>query len=191
MTDLIPAPVRAEIREEHIVSADFLAGVALLEIASQEDLDFVCKLLVEVKERHKAFEEKRTRITKPILAAKRETDELFAPVLSPLKTAETLLKDKIAAYHVARNAERERLLPAVAAGEVPPDALAPVEHTKGVSVREVWAWEVVDEDAVPREWLVVDSLGLDKACVQRVAPPDIPGIRFFKRGTVAVRGARG
>lgn len=178
-TDLIPRTIRTELVEEHTGAVAFLEAVEDLDVASQADLDFASELLVSVKAKHKAFEERRTAITKPILAAKREVDALFSPVLKPLETAEGILKEKVGAYAIAREQERRQLM---ASGETNPAALAPVELVVGVSVKELWDFEVLDAGAVPRRYLTVD-----RAQVLMSLGEDIPGIRFFKRGQVAVR----
>ncbi len=182
---LIPTNTRTELAAESSAAADVLEALAAMPVASQEDLDFAGTMLVDVKAKFKALEEKRTAITKPINAAKREVDALFAPVLEPLKQAEGILKEKIAAYTVAREAERRA---ALTSGETNPLALVPAEQTKGVSVREVWDWEVENRDIIPREFMYVAEDAMHHHInSHKGEPPPIPGIRFYKRGEVRVR----
>lgn len=189
-TDMIPADTRTELVRESASATTFLEALDAIAVANQADLDFVGELLVNTKERFKALEDRRTRITKPILAAKREVDALFCPVLDPLKAAEKILKDKIAAYTIARDAERMAALPAVASGDVAPLALVPAEMPKGVSMRTQWSYEVTDADALPRQFLTVDHEALKRHCAladTETPPLFVAGIKFVKTGSVVVR----
>lgn len=186
-TALIPADVRSELAGESTSAASFLADLETLLVETPDDLEYASGILLEVKNQWKRLEERRKKITVPIDTAKKEVQDLFRPPQKALEAAESLLKEKIGAYQIARNAERAALLPAVASGDAPPTALAPVEHVKGVSVTESWTWEVEDLDAVPRQCMNVDPAKVQYVIDHCDGEPVIPGIRFIRKGNVRVR----
>lgn len=184
---------RAELEAEGPRNAAALAQLETFKIASVEDLRWAEETMLMVKERYRALEEKRTSITKPLNAAKRAVDDLFNPATKPLARAELLLKAEIGRFELAQRAAQAAAMEAVATGAAPPSALVaaiPSGHVAGVSIRESWAWEVVDIEAVPRQCMSVDP-GKVKAVIDYANKaghePAIPGIRFYKQATVAGR----
>jgi hypothetical protein len=161
---------------------------------------FATDLVKTVKTRHDELEAKRTSITKPLNEAKRQVDALFAPALQPLKQAEAWLKTEITRYTIAQRASNEAAMQSVAAATQAGDVVAAaaalavmhdMPHASGVNVKEYWDFEVVDAGAVPRDFCSPDPLLLKEwiqyADDKHQAPISIPGVRFFRSGTVTVR----
>lgn len=154
-----------------------------LEIRDQEMLDMVGNILVSVKTQWKDLEEKRTRITKPILAAKKAADDLFKPALDALRDAEKIIKQKIAAYMMAQQQIKND---ALASGDHETAvALQPLQLSGGVSSVPIRQYRVVDIEIVPREWLAVDDMKI-KFAMRENKMLAIPGIEFFEAQQIRV-----
>jgi ATPase subunit of ABC transporter with duplicated ATPase domains len=55
----------------------------------------------------------------------------------------------------------------------------------GVSFREVWDFEITDEDLIPREYLVVDETKIRRVVTALKGDAKIPGVRVFKQKRIA------
>jgi len=71
------------------------------------------------------------------------------------------------------------------AANIPTPVVAEPEKPKGISYRDTWEFEVVDEDAVPREYLFLDHKKIGAVVRATKGTLEIPGIRVFKTTTVA------
>jgi hypothetical protein len=69
----------------------------------------------------------------------------------------------------------------------PPVYVPPAPKVAGVTVSEDWTFEVVDEGAVPRDYLVVDRVAIGKVVRALKGRTSIPGIRVWDRGRTSVR----
>jgi hypothetical protein len=67
-----------------------------------------------------------------------------------------------------------------------PPPVARVE-TKGISTREDWDFEVVDENLVPREFLAIDESKLRRYAKAMKVDAIVPGVRFFSKTIVRQR----
>ena len=195
----VPAEAEAELVAEATKVAKAVVMLQAFEIKTSEDMELAGERVKIVKEWWNTIENRRTEMTQPINAGLRSINAFFKPLLDPLKNAEMTLKSKIAAYTLAVRAEQERAMQAAATAAAAGNtaaaaqhvaALAPQAPVQGVSVREVWDWEVVDEAAVPRQYLSIDPAKV-KAVIETNPiyglVPNIPGLRIFKKGSVTVR----
>jgi hypothetical protein len=146
--------------------------------------------LREVKGRLKALEERRKAITGPMNAALRSVNDLFRPPREKLEALEGSLKAVIAGYLRRREAENAALLAAAATTEdewAAAEALAemrpPAEAPRGVTVRQVWRFEVTDPDAVPRELCSPDP----KKIGALEPGTAVAGVRWFQEDVVSAR----
>jgi len=190
--------IKRELRMEHADTKEALAQLDAIVITSQDDLDFVGALLVDVKTKIKSLEEKRRRATRPIQQSLEEIRSWFREPLQALAQLERELKGKIEAYH-ARVAEQKRA--ALAAAQAAPTVeekrealadlaridVAQLDNPSGVSVSSVWTFEIVDPNLVPREYLMVDEAAIRRAVNSGVR--EIAGVRIFEQPRVAVRTA--
>lgn len=207
MTDLVRMEeARAAARrheEENLRSWEVIEGYKITNAAEQEQAR---ELLLAVKEELDRQEEVRTSFVKPLNDVVRTINAYFKPALDHLKKSEVVLKEMIGRFVLQQREEQRKLLQAaaaametttavqVAAGRDPAktlmqaaqDAAAP--KLAGVTVREVYDWEVVDEALVPREYLTVDASAVGKAV--RAGTREIPGLRIFKTTSVIARTAR-
>lgn len=166
-----------------------------MPLITQEDFDWFTDLVKDVSAKYKALEELRKSLTKPILESKANVDNRFKPVLGALEALEKLLKDKIAGYTLAQQKARVEVMQASAAlyqaGGTPTAIIPEPAQAKGITVRELWDFEVVDENALPREYMTPDPKKIRKAIwyadTPKTPPRPIPGVRFFLKSSVTVR----
>lgn len=89
----------------------------------------------------------------------------------------------------ARAADVAALQMASAAMPVAPVVDIPRAASAGISTREDWDFEIIDEAAIPREYMTVNDKairGVVKALKDKAA---IPGIRVFSKKNIAARSA--
>jgi len=64
---------------------------------------------------------------------------------------------------------------------IPTPVAPPVEKSKGLSMREDWQYEVLNQNAIPFEYWVVDHQALAKVVRAMKGTKGIPGIRQFPK----------
>src|SRR5690606_39204937 len=106
-----------------------------------------------------AVDAERKKISGPLHQAWTATNDFFKPVLTALSGAERALKSKIAEYE---RKKREANMEALKVAATDRQAFQKMELVstgapKGVSIREVWKFEVTDPDAVPRQFCSPDT----------------------------------
>jgi hypothetical protein len=122
----------------------------------------------------------------------------------PLEAAEAMIKKSTAAYvaeqerkakeeAAARRKQQEEEaanLAALGINDEPvacaPDAPA-VAKIEGVSYRETWKFEITDQLALPRDYLVPNEQAIGAAVRSLKSMANIPGVRVWSEKTVAVR----
>jgi hypothetical protein len=190
------AEISREAETEAAEYQDALTTVRRLEIITEIDFSYAGDLVKHAHANWKRLEERRTEITKPMLASKRKVDDLFKPALTALAEIQSTLKGKIAAYTEAQRAAQIQAMHSsadvFAAGGTPTEAIPEVPTVKGVSVgRSYWVADVVDPDAVPRELCSPDPDKIAKAIwyadTAKTPPRPIPGIAFRLQTDVRIR----
>jgi hypothetical protein len=78
--------------------------------------------------------------------------------------------------------EEKKIVPASIVPEAP--------RTEGLAMRENWDFEIVDEIAIPREYLIPDDVKIRKVVKIMKDKTNIPGIRVFNQPTMRRIGAR-
>jgi hypothetical protein len=140
-----------------------LPDISSFVIENDDDKEFAAELLREVKAKHRAADDRRKEITVPLNSALRSVNDLFRPALRALEEGERILKVKIAGYLEEREQERRTALAEAAETESASKATEALERAvvsgapEGMSVRYRWVFEVVDADAVPREFCSPDA----------------------------------
>lgn len=123
--------------------------------------------LKKIKGRAAELEERRQRITKPLLEAKRAVDDLFREPLEWLATAERTLKGAMARYHQAledkRRAEQARL-----------DALARAEREK----LERRAARAAEEGHVEKAEAMAATAAVVSAPIAATRAPAVAGVSY-------------
>lgn len=155
-----------------------------VKIDCEETCEIFDEIAGEAHKQEKKLELERTKITKPLLEAKRAVDALFKPALTACKEAKASAKGKIAAWRF--ECERARVA-ALQTGEYKKAELIPLEPSKktAVTMRKVWAWKIINFDLIPREFLMLDVSNM-KIAIQNAAAPEnlnIPGIEIYQDET--------
>ena len=85
------------------------------------------------------------------------------------------------------NTDKAERMAAMAESMPTPVVAAPVEKASGVSFREQWDFEIVDQSAVPREYLMVDAKRIGGVVRAMKGATNIPGVRVFAQKILARR----
>jgi hypothetical protein len=175
------------------------------EIKKGADAELMAEILSVVAKARKAVDAERKATTKPL---RDETDEInrgFNEILGPLEGAEKGLKALVVRWEEQeerriakekaeaeeRAAEEQAREDQAAADEdrlpdfVEPEPVkerAPLRTGAGtVSTRKEWDFEIVDEDAIPRKYLIVDEKMLRGLAKAEKEKAEVPGVRFFSK----------
>lgn len=187
--ETMTAAETAEATEAYALAESF-------QITTQDELVFAAEIVKDAKGSYNRLEEQKQQILKPLTESVKRIRELFRPAQEYYSAIESAIKTKIAQAHRAQAENNARAL-AEAQAQVDagaePVALAEVQHlsnVEGVQVRQVWDFEVTDEDAVDRLLLSYDVQKIRtfmRECVAEGMAPEAAGIRFFQKDVVAAR----
>ena len=171
-----------------------LAGVQTITVTDQASLDWAGLLLKEVMVKEKDLEAELKSFTKPHREAEAKVRAWFKPALDAAAKLRLELKARIGAYHLMQQQAQQAALQAAAVGfqagrvAAGATALAAVPEaptaTKGVGVRTVEKFRVVNPDLVPREACSPDET---KIKALRALGREIPGVEFYTENLVSVR----
>jgi len=184
--------------QEASEAKDILALVEKFEIVAQADMDFADSCLGEVKGKLKTLKAMREEATRPMNEALKKVRSWFAPAEDFYTRAEGIWKRKISAFQIVQAEAQRKALAAVqvahAAGDTKAVAQAmtvaaqtQVELPKSLSVREAWAFEVINPDLVPREYCSPDATKLRQAVGASKGQIEIPGVTVRREDVVVKR----
>lgn len=175
--DLIAVSQQQQDRAKRLT--DELSAVT---ITDQESLELASQALRVVKQIKNETENARKKITGPLHEAWKAACAHFKPAVDLFDTCERQLKSKIGEY------EREQRLLRLAQANATPDTRAivsaPVDMPAGITVKTVQKWDIVDPDAVPREYCSPDRAKIQAALS---AGAVVPGVQFSEAEIVRVR----
>lgn len=164
------------------------------QIADEWSLKYARDQLLNAKSRAQALEERRKAITAPIRASEANVNSMFKPLIDKYGQAEEILKAKIAAHTRAVEDQRRAAMQASAAeyqaGGTPTAIIPEPVRVEGVTVTQVWDFEITDPNMVPRDLCSPDDKKVRAYMTISDPPKDVPGIRFFQRDRVAARTGR-
>ncbi len=179
------ALVRAE-------SNDLAENARNLVISTDDEARYASDMLTYIAQAQKKLEGQRTFLVGPLNQHVRDINAVFKEWRSPLEEADTTLRRKMLAWHteVERAAEEERSVLEqldVPADEIPDLPVKVVRSETGgsTSVVKRWTFEVVDEKAVPRAWLMLDEGVINLAI--KDGTRKIKGLRIYQKESLAVR----
>ena len=92
---------------------------------------------------------------------------------------------KVQAEFNVRAAESQVVAPVVVAAVIPTQKVFRSDTGAAVHLRKDWKWEVTERLDIPRQYLVVDTIAVNKAVSAGVR--DIPGFRIFELETAVIR----
>jgi hypothetical protein len=163
------------------------------------NLAMISGMLTDFKKEANAVDAELKKLTKPTNDLLKAIRAFFAPSTSAYAQIESILKQKISLAHNAQIVANRNAMAAaqtaLQAGDVRGAALAAnvIEDTSvpsNITVRETLEYEVVDENAVPRELCSSDPKKIRQwvqAYGETYAPP--PGIVIKRGSSVTVRQA--
>jgi Arc/MetJ family transcription regulator len=178
------------------IQTQLQAGLTAFQgpIETDADLAQTDQALTWVKVKNKFLDKTLKEFTKPHRDAEKIVRDWFRPSLDAGSALEALLKQRIGAYHLAQQAKQTAQLEAARvqfqAGQVEAgrEALALVPEqaqVKGLSVRTVWQFEVLDPDLVPPGLCSPDVRKIEAQVA--AGARDIPGVRVWQGAQVSKR----
>jgi hypothetical protein len=156
---------------------------SFLDYSIKNDLDnqLAADDLLLIKERVKALNDKRLELTRPLDESKKKIKALFDEPIDKLKKAEVTIKASIKKYLTARENERAK---SKKKGEME----LPTQKTKGVFSKEVWKYEIIDVNKIPRKYMIPNETLLGSIARGSKGTLKIAGVKFFKDKTIVAGG---
>ena len=170
--------------------------------AANDDLSLIAKI-------KKAMEAKKKEYLGPLTEQIEAVRATYTYLMTPILEAQKLTKDKMLAYDAGqeriRNEQIEinrkrneaavaemklngELSESVNEVEVAPEPAKQVSTAMGTSgKRDNWEYEIVDMDAIPREYMMPDLVMLNAIAKKYHDGKPVPGIRFFNKPIIAHR----
>lgn len=153
--------------------------VGTVSITTAEGYDAAGEICRTIKARRKAIDDERKGILAPLAEATKRINALFKPAIERYDAAERQIKGEIVAYQQRLHAER---VAAMVARE--PDVAPPPVEARGVSIRTLRRWRVVDAAAVPRELCSPDLAKIEE---HLMAHGEAPGVEWYEEQSVTIR----
>jgi len=169
---------------------------------ANDDLSIISKL-------KKAMEAKKREYLEPLKVQQDAIRDTYNFLMTPIIEAEKLTKSKMLSYDAEQQrirAEQEdinrkrleaaeaemklkgELTESVNLVEVAPEAPKRTQTDLGTSgQRDVWKFEIVDLDALPREYMIPDLVMLNAIAKKYHDQKKIAGVRFYCEKIMAVR----
>lgn len=145
---------------------------------------------VEQEKKRREVEEEARRIEREKEVFQNEIDEKLQQTIEIEAAAAG--RGDVKAVKVAQ-AESDRILAEAAKREkemMSPPPIPETPKTDGLAMRENWDFEIVDEAAIPREYLIPDEVKIRKVIKIMKDKTNIPGIRVFNQPMMQRIGAR-
>lgn len=178
---------------------DFVKAEAnKLVVASDEDMKKASDLLVQVVQVEKAIQERKEKITRPLMAGLSEARELFKPMETGHAEAKKTIKAKMLEYTIAEEERIEKEKNKVIAraekgtmredtaikklediGEAPKAYAGESSRTSLQTVRKV---RITDEALIPREYLVPDMVKIKDAVLKEKLT--VAGVEVYEEKSI-------
>lgn len=168
-------------------------------INDDESLKNAVDVLSRIKKAGKMVESREEAIKRPLLDSISSLRDLFKPMTTKFKDAETLIKNKILAYNMKIEAEAAKKKAQIDArvekgtmkAETAAGKLATInEPQKSVSgsvgkiqTRIIRKVEIVDESLLPREYLMPDKIKIQDAVLKQNI--SVPGTQIVEEKQLA------
>ena len=181
-------------------------------ITSDESLSDAESLAKDAKKIEKAIEEKRVEITKPILDRKKEIDDFAKNLIVDLTAGIKSLRERILKYKQEQEAKRaeelkrleeerkrkeEELKQQMQADqpidqkdiqelqEIKQQQAQTISAPASKGISKVWTYDIIDENAIPREFLCPDEKKIKEAVKNGVR--EIPGVIISQKNQLTLR----
>lgn len=195
---LIPQKDVSTLRSQ---SSLILAAANSLVVESEKDMDASADVLHQVKELEKTIIDRKEEITRPLMAGLASARELFKPFETVVADAKKIIKAKqldfMRAEEERREKERERIAKQVDKGNMREDTAAKKLDVLGetktsaqgtigsVQTRSITKVRIIDDAAIPREYLVPDMSKITAAVIQE--GKEIPGVEKYSEKIIVSR----
>lgn len=157
---------------------------AVGEIITLEDLLRAKEVAIQIKNLRKTVEEEEDRVLEGAKFFIKEVQKVTRPVLTVCKNWEASLKEKIDAFLAKQAAEKKAneqvVVEAVNAGDIAGalEKLEAVEQDTGIQQRKVKELVIEDENIIPDEYWVLDTVKIRKMLMAGV---DVPGAKLQEK----------
>lgn len=151
-----------------------------LAVSSEEDYESAALALKKVNDTEKQVKEwfapmvRQAKSTYDTIRAKQKE------VVEPLGEAKRHLRDTMSGFLEARKRDAEKIATEAPEGAIVPAAQEP--KSDAVYTRKTWAFEIVDEKKVPKDYWAIDEKALRAAV--KAGEREIPGVRIYQKETV-------
>lgn len=185
-------------------SASMLAMLGTFEVTTKASFEECASILKDVTHRIKWLDEERKVSVEPLNQEVKRINGWFKPALDRLKEIQTTIKSAMSRYEIRQREEQQRLMAAAAIEAqrvlatnpegmasahtlVQQAAEAQAPQVTGVSGREVWTWEVVDETQLDRQFLMPNPKAIE-AWVKEHGDKNVPaGVKVVRDVRYIVR----
>lgn len=165
-----------------------------LSVTNQEESDKATALLKQVKEAEKFMTAKKEEITRPLMSSLAKIRDLFKPIEGNLADATKTIKAKILAWTIEEQDKKEKEAARISArvekgtmkAETAANKLETISKDAPKSnLRIIKKVRVVDEMAIPREYLVPNMTMITEAVLRQGA--SIPGVEVYEEKSIVAR----
>lgn len=174
------------------ISAEYEGPLAVLKQAEASLDGGIQKYILAERRRQEELNRQREKERQAaILEAAKLAEEARRAELEAQRAADAAV---VAATPEAAYAASDAAVAADDARAAAVEAYAPVEElavrvqsyvpVKGIHTRETWFARVVDENALPREYMTPDFGKLDRIAKAVKAPSNIPGVEFYAETSI-------
>lgn len=180
----------AEIEKEKAQNEQDLAEVKDIVLEAPEEIAFAESELGRIRDSWKAWEEKRTSVTKPINKALRGINSWFKPVQEGLKALESAWDKSLKDARRRAQEQQQKLLQAAQETQEPAEIRKALVQascvTEGSTATYIdrWDFEITDPTAIPREYLCPDLRKISATVAVQKEECAIPGVRVFNNPTI-------
>ena len=165
-----------------------------LSVNNQQEADEATVILKRVKDAEKFMTAKKEEITRPLMASLAKVRDLFKPIEGNLADATKIIKSKILAWTIEEQDKKDKDAARVAArvergtmkAETAAEKIETISKTAPKSnLRIVKKVRIVDETAIPREYLVPNMTMITEAILRQGAV--IPGVETYEEKSIIAR----
>ena len=161
-----------------------------LSVTNADEYRVATETLKQLVNRQKTLEEQRKRATKPLDEAKKEIMGWYKPALEVLERVISKLRFSLGTYSREQAAREVNAIEAFAAtGDKTAMVSAFAEaapEVEGTTTRVAWKYEITDLAALPREFLIPDTVRIGQIVRAMKQDTAIPGVRAFSETIIAV-----
>jgi hypothetical protein len=167
-----------KINQDELQKLENLSEFTIEDVEIEDDTEYknLCELLKKVKGRTNAIKEFFKEPKKKAHENHKSITRLEKGMLEKLNRFETLAKKRVGEYQL--KLEEKNTI------ENPIEPL----KVKGISSSDVYKWEIIDEDKIPKQYLMVNEKLINQIIKQTNGSFSIPGIEITKEKSVRVKG---